>query len=162
MTEHMPAIMREVNSRYPIDGIFTNAWPPIGRMPECYCDACKNLPHFDTAEYWDKFNERRLYLWKMWDGIAKEKRPDNLYFGNMGGAIDSSPNMKSLEASPIGITATIKGRGDDSPIWGGTLQGRVCDAIMNGHTATNVTASYIPETRAGEIHISRRKKHRCG
>jgi hypothetical protein len=40
MTEHMPALMREVNSRYAIDGFFTNAWPPIGRMPECYCEAC--------------------------------------------------------------------------------------------------------------------------
>jgi hypothetical protein len=143
MTEHIPAIMREVNDRYPIDGIFTNAWPPIGRMPECYCNACKNLPHFDTPAYWDKFNERVLYLWKMWDGIAKEKRSDNLYFGNMGGAIESGPDMKSLEGVAYWYNCDNQGRGgDDTPIWGCTLQGRVCNAIMSGHTATNVTASY--------------------
>jgi hypothetical protein len=58
MTEHVPALMREVNGRYAIDGIFTNAWPPIGRAPECYCAACKDLPHFDTPAYWEKFTER--------------------------------------------------------------------------------------------------------
>ncbi|HLJ14376.1 MAG TPA: hypothetical protein VKV15_07770, partial [Bryobacteraceae bacterium] len=35
-TEQIPAIMREVNSRYDVDGIFTNAWPPLGRLPVCY------------------------------------------------------------------------------------------------------------------------------
>ena len=43
-TDYIPAIMREVNSRYDIDGIFTNAWPPLGQLPVCYCDQCKNLP----------------------------------------------------------------------------------------------------------------------
>lgn len=143
MTEHIPAIMREVNLRYPIDGIFTNAWPPIGKMPECYCNACKDLPHYDTPAYWDKFTERVLYLWKMWDGIAKEKSPENLYFGNMGGAIESGPNMKSLEGVSYWYNCDNQGRGgDDIPIWGCTLLGRVCNAIMDGHTATNVTASY--------------------
>ena len=33
-TEHIPAIMREVNSRYDVDGIFTNGWPPLGRLPD--------------------------------------------------------------------------------------------------------------------------------
>jgi hypothetical protein len=35
--------MREVNSLYDIDGIFTNAWPPLDRPPVCYCDQCRNL-----------------------------------------------------------------------------------------------------------------------
>jgi len=156
MTEHIPAIMREVNDRYPIDGIFTNAWPPLGRMPECYCEACKTLPPYNTPAYWDKFTERVLYLWKMWDGIAKEKSPDNLYFGNMGGAIVSGPNMKSLEGVAYWYNCDNQGRGgDDTPIWGCTLQGRVCNAIMNGHTATNVTASYdTGEPRWRNLHKS--------
>lgn len=143
MTEHIPAIMHEVNDRYHIDGIFTNAWPPIGKMPECYCNACKDLPPYDTPAYWDKFNERVLYLWKMWDGIAKEKGPDNLYFGNLGGAINSGPNMKSLEDVVYWYNCDNQGRGgEDEPIWGCTLQGRVCNAIMDGRTSTNVTAAY--------------------
>lgn len=156
MTEHMTAIMREVNDRYDIDGLFTNAWPPLGRMPECYCEACKNLPHFDTPAYWDKFTERVLYLWKMWDGIAKEKRPENLFFANMGGAIESGPNMKALENVAYWYNCDNQGRGgDDTPIWGCTLQGRVCNAIMNGRTATNVTASYATgEPRWRNLHKS--------
>jgi Hypothetical glycosyl hydrolase 6 len=33
MTEYIPAIMREVNSLYDVDALFTNAWPPLGRLP---------------------------------------------------------------------------------------------------------------------------------
>jgi hypothetical protein len=143
MTDYIPAIMHEVNNRYPIDGIFTNAWPPIGRMPECYCNACKDLPHFSTSAYWEKFNDRVLYLWKLWDGIAKEKSPENLYFGNMGGAIHSGPDMFALRDVVQWYNCDNQGRGgEEEPIWGCTLQGRVCDAIMEGRTSTNVTAAY--------------------
>jgi hypothetical protein len=142
-TEHMPAIMREVNSRYPVDAFYTNGWPPIGRMPECYCAACKNLPRYDTVEYWEVFTKRALELWTLWDGIAKEKSPDNLYFGNMGGAIASSANMKSLQKLAYWYNCDNQGRGGGfEPVWGASLQGRVCDAMMNGRTATNVTGSY--------------------
>ena len=30
MTDYVPAIMKEINSLYDVDGIFTNAWPPSG------------------------------------------------------------------------------------------------------------------------------------
>ncbi|HEY4052088.1 MAG TPA: alpha-amylase family protein, partial [Acidobacteriaceae bacterium] len=143
MTEHMPALMREVNSRYPVDGLFTNAWPDIGPPPECYCDACKDLPRYDTPAYWDKYTERVIYLWKMWDSLAKEKGSDNLFFANMGGAIRSGPNMIALKGVAQWYNCDNQGRGgEEEPIWGCTLQGRVCNAIMDGHTATNVTASY--------------------
>ena len=142
-TEHMPAIMREVNSRYPVDAFYTNGWPPIGRMPECYCAACKNLPPYDSVAYWEIFTDRVLEMWKLWDGIAKEKSPDNIYFGNMGGAIASSANMKSLQKLAYWYNCDNQGRGGGfEPIWGASLQGRVCDAMMNGRTATNVTGSY--------------------
>lgn len=142
MTEHISSIMREVNSRYAVDGIFTNAWPPIGKMPECYCESCKDLPHFSTPAYWDKFTERVVYLWKLWHGIAKEKGPENLYFGNMGGSVESGPNMKALAEVCNWYNCDNQGRVDDQPIWGCTLQGRVCNAIMKGRTSTNVTAAY--------------------
>ena len=147
MTEHIPALMREVNSRYAVDGLFTNAWPPIGKMPECYCESCKNLPHYDTPAYWEKFTDRIVYLWKMWDDIAKEKDPENLFFGNMGGAIQGGPNMKALKGIAQWYNCDNQGRGGlEEPIWGCSLQGRVCNAILDGHTATNVTAAYSTGT----------------
>ena len=142
-TDYVPAIMREVNSRYDVDGIFTNAWPPLGQLPVCSCKQCKQLPASGTPEYWDAFNDRVVYLWKLYDSIAKEKRAENLFFANLGGAIRSTPNLNELGAICNWFNCDNQGRGgDSSPIWGCTLQGRVCNAIMKGRTSTNVTASW--------------------
>lgn len=146
-SDHIPAIMREVNFRYDIDGIFTNAWPPLGRLPVCYCDACKKLAAPETPAYWDQFNERIVSLWKLYDGIAKEKKAENLFFANLGGAIKSGPNLKGLESICNWFNCDNQGRGGDAaPIWGCTLQGRVCNAIMKGRTSTNVTAAWSTGT----------------
>jgi hypothetical protein len=143
-TDYVPAIMREVNSRYPVDGIFTNAWPPLGKLPPvCYCDQCKQLPPAGTVDYWDKFNERTVYLWKLYDGIAKEKKVENLFFANLGGGIRCGPNSKEIADISNWFNCDNQGRGGEgSPIWGCSLQGRVCSAVMKGRTSTNVTAAW--------------------
>jgi hypothetical protein len=146
-TDYIPAIMREVNSRYDVDGIFTNAWPPIGQLPVCFCEQCKHLPSAGTPAYWDKFNARVVYLWRLYDRIAKEKRTANLFFANLGGAIKCGPNLKELEGLCDWFNCDNQGRGGDAaPIWGCSLQGRVCNAIMKGRTSTNVTAAWSTGT----------------
>ena len=143
MTEYMPAIMREVNSLYDVDGMFTNGWPPLGTLPVCYCDQCKRLPRPGTPDFWDKFNQRVLDLWKLYDGIAKEKKPGNFYFANLGGGIRSGPNLKMLGEVCEWFQCDNQGRGgDDAPIWGCALQGRVCNAVQKGKMSTNVTAAW--------------------
>ncbi|MGC9999398.1 MAG: alpha-amylase family protein [Bryobacteraceae bacterium] len=143
MTDYMPAIMREINSLYDIDGLYTNAWPPLGSMPVCHCDQCRKLPPPGTIAYWDKFNERTIYLWKLYDSIAREKRPSNFYFGNLGGGIRSTANLVQLGEICEWFQADNQGRGgDDTPIWGCALQGRVCSAVQKGKMATNVTAAW--------------------
>ncbi|MDP3000251.1 MAG: beta-galactosidase trimerization domain-containing protein [Bryobacterales bacterium] len=142
-TDYITAIMREVNSLYDVDGIFTNAWPPLGRPPVCYCDQCRKLERPGTPEYWDQFNQRCVYLWKLYDAIAKEKKPDNLFFANLGGSIRATPNLKTLGEICYWFNCDNQGRGgDDTPIWGCTMQGRVCQAAMKGRTSTNVTAAW--------------------
>src|SRR5437762_12891395 len=42
-SEQMPAIYREINQHYPIDGFFTNGWPSTGPLHVCYCEACRRL-----------------------------------------------------------------------------------------------------------------------
>ena len=42
-TEQMPAIYRELNARYPIDGFFTNGWPSTGSLSVCYCENCRKV-----------------------------------------------------------------------------------------------------------------------
>ncbi len=146
-TEHIPAIMREVNSRYDVDGIFTNGWPPLGRLPECRCDNCKKLATGGTVDYWDQFNARVMELWNLYDGIAKEKKPENLYFGNLGGSIRCTANLKTLGDKTYWFNCDNQGRGgDDTPIWGCSLQGRVCSSVMKGKTSTNVTAAWSTGT----------------
>ena len=143
MTEHMPAIFREVNKRYEIDGLFTNAWPDIGKLPPCYCEQCSKLPPHDTVEYWNAYTERCVYLWKMWDAIAKEKNAENVFYGNMGGAIEGGPNTFEMAKVAQWYNCDNQGRGgEEEPIWGCSLQGRVCSAFFEGRTSTNVTASY--------------------
>jgi hypothetical protein len=143
MTDYMPAIMREINSLYDVDGLFTNAWPPLGVMPVCHCDQCRKLPQPGTLAYWDKFNERTMYLWKLYDSIAKEKKPSNFYFANLGGGIRSTANLVELGEICEWFQCDNQGRGgDDTPIWGCALQGRVCNAVQKGKMATNVTAAW--------------------
>ncbi len=142
-TEFMPAIMREINQRYDVDGHYTNAWPPLGRPATCYCDQCKRLARPGTIEYWEQFNQRVLYLWKLYDGIAKEKKPDSLYYGNLGGNVRATPDLKQLAEVCQWFNCDNQGRGgDDTPIWGCAQQGRVCYSVMKGRTTTNVTGGW--------------------
>jgi hypothetical protein len=142
-TDYIPAIMREVNSRYEVDGIFTNGWPPLGHFPDCVCDRCKDEAAPGTLAYWDRYNERTVYLWKLYDGIAKEKKRENLFFANLGNAIRGGPNLKEIGSIAYWFNADNQGRGGEgAPIWGCSLQGRVCSAIMKGRTSTNVTAAW--------------------
>jgi hypothetical protein len=146
MTDYMPAIMREVNA-YDIDGLFTNAWPPLGSLPVCYCEQCKKLPAPGSIAYWEKFNERTVYLWKLYDSIAKEKSAANFYFANLGGGIRSTADLVKLGEVCEWFQCDNQGRGgDDTPIWGCALQGRVCNAVQQGKMATNVTAAWSTGT----------------
>lgn len=143
MTDYMPAIMREINSLYDVDGLFTNAWPPLGRLPVCSCAQCRNLPPAESIEYWDKFNDRTVYLWKLYDSIAKEKKAGNFYFANLGGGIRSSADLVKLGEMCEWFQCDNQGRGgDDTPIWGCAMQGRVCNAVQKGKMATNVTGAW--------------------
>lgn len=143
MTDYMPQIMREVNARYDVDAYYTNGWPPIGALPECYCEACRKLPPAGTPAYWEKFNERVFFLWKMYDAIAKEKKADSFFFANLGGGVHAGPNLAQLGAFCPWFQADNQGRGNESsPIWGAALQGRVCNAVLDGNMAANVVGAY--------------------
>lgn len=143
MTDYMPAIMKEINSLYDVDGLFTNAWPPLGAMPVCHCDQCRRLPEAGTLAYWEKFNQRIVYLWKLYDSIAKEKKASNFYFANLGGGVRSTADLVQLGELCEWFQCDNQGRGgEDTPIWGCSLQGRVCNAVQKGKMATNVTAGW--------------------
>jgi Hypothetical glycosyl hydrolase 6/Beta-galactosidase trimerisation domain len=143
MTDYIPAIMREVTTLYEVDAVYTNGWPPIGSLPVCHCAICKNLPPAGTPAYWNKFNERVLFLWKHYDALVKERGADKFFFANSGGGVRSSTNLAMLGSVCEWFQGDNQGRGgEDAPVWLCTLQGRVCQAIQEGKMATNVTGAW--------------------
>ena len=143
MDDYVPAIMREVNSLYDVDCFYTNGWPPIGSLPECHCAICSNLPAAGTPAYWQAFNDRVFELWRKYDAIAKEKKPDSFFFANLGGNVRGGPNLDRLGKIAAWFQADNQGRTYNDPaVWGCTLQGRVCNAVLDGKFAANVTGAY--------------------
>jgi hypothetical protein len=142
-TEYVPAIMREVQAGYDIDGLFTNAWPPLDGLPVCHCDECRKLPPPKSVDYWHAFTERIAGLWATYDKIAKEKGPDNLFFANLGGGLRATPNLRRLANVCEWFNCDNQGRGGEgAPIWGASQQGRVASAVMKGRSITNVTGAW--------------------
>ena len=94
MDDYVPAIMREINSLYDVDCLYTNGWPPLGSLPECHCAICAKLPAAGTAAYWRVFTDRVFELWQKYDAIAKEKKPDSFFFANLGGNVRGRPESR--------------------------------------------------------------------
>ena len=143
MDDYVPAIMHEINSLYDVDCFYTNGWPPLGSLPECHCAICSKLPPSGTPAYWRVFDDRVFELWQKYDAIAKEKKQDSFFFANLGGNVRGGPNLHRLGRIAAWFQADNQGRTYDDPaVWGCSLQGRVCNAIMDGKFAANVTAAY--------------------
>jgi hypothetical protein len=143
MDDYVPAVMREVNSLYDVDCFYTNGWPPLGSLPECHCAICSKLPLANTVPYWRAFNDRLFELWDKYDAIAKEKNPDSFYFANLGGNVHAGPNLDRLGKTAVWFQGDNQGRTNEDPaVWGCTLQGRVCNAVLDGKFAANITAAY--------------------
>jgi len=143
MDDYVPAVMREINSLYDVDCFYANGWPPLGSLPECHCGVCSKLPPSGTPAYWQAFNDRVFELWQKYDAIAKEKKPDSFFFANSGGNVRSGPNLDRIGKLISWFQADNQGRTYDEPsIWGCSLQGRVCNAVLDGKVAANVTAAY--------------------
>jgi len=65
----------------------------------------------------------------------------------LGGGIHSGPNLVDLGKVCEWFQCDNQGRGgDDTPVWGCALQGRVCNAVQNGKMATNVTGAWSTGT----------------
>ncbi|HEY1338105.1 MAG TPA: alpha-amylase family protein [Bryobacteraceae bacterium] len=141
-TEQMPAIIREVNSLYDVDGFFTNGWPGTNRPGPCFCDACKRLAVRGTPAFAEQHMARVLEIWKLWDGAAKEKKLESVYVGNLGGGIRAVTDLRRLAGVAGWFNADHQGRSGNTPIWDCAQQGRVAQAVMKGRTITNVTGSY--------------------
>jgi hypothetical protein len=141
-TEQMPAIIREINSLYDVDGFFTNGWPSTGRAAPCRCDSCLALGEPGSPEFAEAHLNRVLDVWKLWDTTAKQKKWDSVYVGNLGGSIRAVTDLRKISEVAGWFNADHQGRSGNTPIWDCALQGRVALSVMKGRTVTNVTGSY--------------------
>jgi putative glycosyl hydrolase-like family 6 (GHL6) protein len=155
-SEQMPAIYREINKNYPVDGFFTNGWPSTGSLRVCYCESCRRLyeklggiPPAETDasnllyhKYYEAYMDRVKEIWRLWDGIAHEKSPQSVYVGNLGGGLDTVKDLKQLSQVAAWFNADHQGRSGETPIWDCAQQGRVAYSVMQGRTATNVSGAY--------------------
>jgi hypothetical protein len=156
-TEQMPAIFREINVRYSVDGFYTNGWPSTGRLSVCYCESCRKVfadqvggtpPEQTDAtnpiyrRYYDVHMARVLGIWKLWNNVAREKKSDSVYVGNLGGGFRTVKDLKQLGEVAGWFNADHQGRSGDTPIWDCAQQGRVAQSVMQGRTITNVTGAY--------------------
>lgn len=155
-TEQMPAIYREINQHYSVDGFFTNGWPSTGALRVCYCENCRHLyeqlggvpPEGTDAssplyrKYYQAYMDRVLALWRLWDQVVREKNPESVYVGNLGGGLDTVKDLKTIGQVAAWFNADYQGRSGDTPIWACAQQGRVANSVMQGRTITNVAGAY--------------------
>jgi len=156
-TEQMPAIYREINQRYQVDGFFTNGWPSTGALTVCYCESCLRVyreqvgaipPESTDAtsaayrKYYDLFMTRLLDIWHQWDDVVKEGGRDSVYVGNLGGGIRTVKDVWRIARVAGWFNADHQGRAGTTPIWDCAQQGRVAQAVMKGRPITNVTGAY--------------------
>ena len=144
MTDYMPAIMREVNSLYDIDGLYTNAWPPLGRLPVCYCGAVPQAAGGGEHRVLGEVQRTHgVPVETVRCDRQRRRSAANFYFANLGGGIRSTANLVQLGQLSEWFQCDNQGRGgEDTPIWGCAMQGRVCNAVQEGKMATNVTGAW--------------------
>ena len=155
-SEQMPAIYREINQHYSVDGFFTNGWPSTAALRMCYCENCRRLfdklggtPPEETdssnplyRKYYQAYMDRVLEIWRLWNNVAREKNPQSVYVGNLGGGLDTVKDLKEISQAAAWFNADHQGRAGEIPIWYCAQQGRVANAVMRGRTITNVIGAY--------------------
>ena len=146
-TEQQPAILRELNARYDIDGIYMNGWPT---MQVCYCENCGKIGDPHSPEYKAALTSGAIDLINLYKKIVMEKNPDNFYSCNLGGGLKEwGLDQWQLTREAIWYTADNQSRSDIiAPVWQDTQQVKFAHALMGGRPVAAVTGSY---TRAGQI-----------
>ena len=141
-TEQMPAIIREINGLYDVDGFFTNGWPGADEPSPCHCAACQAMGEPGTSGFRERHLARVIEIWKLWDSTAKQKKWDSVYVGNLGDGIRASTDLMRIANVAGWFNADHQGRTGSTPIWDCAQQGRVAQSVMKGRTITNVTGAY--------------------
>jgi hypothetical protein len=127
--EFMTEVHKEIVTRYPIQGIFSNRWAGHGI---CYCEHCQRnfggatglpLPRSRDLEdvSWRRYRlwreARLLDLARLWDRSIRAVRPEARYIPNSGGGALSDLDMKTLASMTPLLFADRQARSGVTPPW---------------------------------------------
>ena len=145
--ELQPAILRELNAHYDIDGVYMNGWPTA---QVCFCDSCRKIGDPHSQQYKDALMADAAELIDLYKKIVTEKNPDNFYSCNLGGGLkESGINQWKLTRDAPWYTADNQSReGVVAPVWQDAQQVKFAQCLMGGRSVAAVTGSY---SRSGRI-----------
>ncbi len=107
-SELQPAILRELNARYEIDGVYMNGWPT---EQICYCDNCRKIGEPHSAAYREALLHGAVELVETYKTIVTSKHPDNFYSCNLGGGLrDTALDQWKLTRGALWYTADNQAR----------------------------------------------------
>jgi hypothetical protein len=146
-SKQQPAIIRELNARYDIDGVYMNGWPTI---QVCYCDNCRKIGDPHTKKYRDALMDKASELINLYKQTVLEKSPDNFYSCNLGGGLkESGLDQWQLTREALWYTADNQSRqAVIAPVWQDAQQVKFAHALMGNRPVAAVSASYA---RAGNV-----------
>ncbi|MGZ3947314.1 MAG: hypothetical protein ACXVKK_04310, partial [Flavisolibacter sp.] len=130
--EQIPKIIRELASKYPVDGFFTNSWPQVDRAYLCSCENCKKLGNLTQKQITEKYLERTLDTINLVNKTVKEVGGGRVYNVNIDGGIHAEQDLQKIGALASWITTDHQGRGGTTAIWDCSQQGKVAAAVMKG------------------------------
>src|SRR3954447_2522086 len=104
--EHIPAILREIATKYRPEGFTDNSWSGLSRGSICYCGNCRaqfkaargfDLPasrdwNADAYRAWIEWSyASRLEVWDLYNTAAREAGgPECLWVGMIGGTVSGA------------------------------------------------------------------------
>ena len=146
-TEQQPAILRELNVRYDIDGVYMNGWPT---MQVCYCENCRKIGDPHSPEYKAALMASAVDLIELYKKVVTEKNPDNFYSCNLGGGLQEwGLDQWQLTRNALWLTADNQSRlSVVAPVWQDAQQVKFAHALMGGRPVAAVTGAYA---RANQI-----------
>ena len=146
-SELQPAILRELNQRYDIDGVYMNGWPTV---QVCYCENCRKVGDPHSPEYKAALTTSAIELIETYKKIVREKHADNFYSCNLGGGLrEAGLDQWRLTRTALWYTADNQSRESvEAPVWQDAQQVKFAHCLMGDRPVAAVTGSYA---RSGRI-----------
>ena len=145
--KQQPAIIRELNANYEIDGVYMNGWPT---MQVCYCENCRKIGDPHSEQYHQAVMETAVELIQLYKATVLKKSPNNFYSCNLGGGLkESGLDQWRLTREASWYTADNQSRSAVvAPVWQDAQQVKFARALMGDRSVAAVSASY---GRSGKV-----------